>query len=318
MFKRLAVVGLAAFLCAGLAQAQEEAPVKRPHYIAVVGFTNLRPGTDTDWIGEGAAETVTNKLAGVTGLVPVERSQLKKLIEEQKLQVAELSNPQTAARLGKLLGASRVVIGTYACEGDGVLFNVRVVDVHTTLVLNAATFTGTRAKIFDTLYQLAQAVVDSFEKKVVMVDARPVVTEVPRSERMELTEQDRQCLRDWGTTNLVAYEAFSRGNAATDPDARIGWYTKAIQGDPRYAWAYNNRGNASWGKGQDDRAIQDYDRALQIKPDDADAYHNRAVAYYFKKEFNKAWEDVRRCQALGGQVKPEFLKLLREASGRTE
>ena len=55
MLRRIACVALMLLLCAAAARAQQEAPVRRPHYIALIGLTNLHPGTDTDWIGEGAA-----------------------------------------------------------------------------------------------------------------------------------------------------------------------------------------------------------------------------------------------------------------------
>ena len=143
--------------------------------IAVAGFKNLRPKTDTDWIGSGAAETLTSRLAGVPGLITVERSQMQRLAEEQGLQESDLVETKGATRVGKLLGAERVVIGTYAADGDVLLFNVRVVDVKTGVVLSAATVAGTRMKIFDTLVQLTEAVVKSFDKTVVVVDKRPSV-----------------------------------------------------------------------------------------------------------------------------------------------
>jgi len=49
-----------------------------------------------------------------------------------------------------------------------------------------------------------------------------------------------------------------------------------------------------------------------------DAYYNRGAAYYYKREYDQAWEDVHKAQSLGLQIRPDFLKALREASGRQE
>jgi tetratricopeptide (TPR) repeat protein len=84
------------------------------------------------------------------------------------------------------------------------------------------------------------------------------------------------------------------------------------------AGAYNNRGVTYVLIGQYDQAISDYTKAIEINPEFARAYNNRGVAYYFKGEYKKAWVDVSKAQSLGGQVNPEFLKALREASGRQE
>ena len=48
------------------------------------------------------------------------------------------------------------------------------------------------------------------------------------------------------------------------------------------------------------------------------AYFSRAVAYFYKKEYEEAWADVYRAQNLEYKVSPEFLKALRQASGRQE
>ena len=55
-------------------------------------------------------------------------------------------------------------------------------------------------------------------------------------------------------------------------------YDKAIELDPKYAAAYNNRGWVYYLKKDYARAIADYDRALQLDPNFALARNNRALA----------------------------------------
>ena len=102
-------------------------------------------------------------------------------------------------------------------------------------------------------------------------------------------------------------------------DKAISDYTKAIEINPKYADAYTNRGIAYDKKGHYDEAISDFTEAIELNPYlpvTSLAYVNRAVTYYHKEEYDKAWEDVHRAQSLGLQIPPEFLKMLREASGR--
>ena len=49
-------------------------------------------------------------------------------------------------------------------------------------------------------------------------------------------------------------------------------FDKAIQLNPNYDKAYNNRGGAFYNLGQYARAVQDFGKALELKPDYADAY----------------------------------------------
>ena len=93
-------------------------------------------------------------------------------------------------------------------------------------------------------------------------------------------------------------------------------YTRAIEINPRYAVAYNNRGLVYRKMGEYDRAISDYGNAVEINPGYALAYYNRANAYYQKGEYGRAWEDIHKAQSLGYPVSPGFLKTLREPTGR--
>jgi len=63
-------------------------------------------------------------------------------------------------------------------------------------------------------------------------------------------------------------------------------------------------------------SVSDYNKAIELDPRAADAYSNRGVAYWLKQEYARAWNDVYKAQSLGYHVHPEFLKALREASGR--
>ena len=93
-------------------------------------------------------------------------------------------------------------------------------------------------------------------------------------------------------------------------------YTRAIEMND--AAACINRGNTWEDKGNHDRAIADYSKAIELKPQYAEAYNHRANVFLQKKDYDKAWADVKKCQSLGGQVSPDLLKSLRQASGRNE
>ena len=75
-------------------------------------------------------------------------------------------------------------------------------------------------------------------------------------------------------------------------------------------------GIAYLNKGQFDRAISNFTKAIEVNPKFAMTYNNRAVCCFYKKEYDNAWNNVKKAQALGYQIHPKFLKMLREASGR--
>ncbi|MCP4364404.1 MAG: tetratricopeptide repeat protein [Planctomycetes bacterium] len=114
---------------------------------------------------------------------------------------------------------------------------------------------------------------------------------------------------------------YNRGNAHLhkgEYEEAISNYTKALEIEPQSAEVYASRGLAYSQIGQNDKAISDFNKALEINPQYALAYNNRAVVYYTIKEYDKAWKDVHKAQKLGYQANPEFIKALRDASGRNE
>jgi len=113
---------------------------------------------------------------------------------------------------------------------------------------------------------------------------------------------------------------YNRGVARfkkVETDRAISDFTKAIKMNPRFAMAYYYRAMAYHRKREYDQVIADYTKAIEIDPQRfAVAYAERAYIYYVKKEYDKAWEDVHKAESLGQEVRPQFLKTLREASGR--
>ena len=72
----------------------------------------------------------------------------------------------------------------------------------------------------------------------------------------------------------MAGEKYDKGD---DQDA-IEACNQAIQLNPNYADAYNDRGIARSNSGDKQGAIADYEQAIKIQPNNASAYDNRGIA----------------------------------------
>lgn len=64
------------------------------------------------------------------------------------------------------------------------------------------------------------------------------------------------------------------------------------------------------------RAIADFEEALKLAPRLADAYCNRGVAQLMQDKLAEAEADFARCRKLGGTLKPEAERLLRQQKDR--
>lgn len=91
---------------------------------------------------------------------------------------------------------------------------------------------------------------------------------------------------------LTAQEYFEKGQRSSSLDEQIANYDKAVELDPLFANAYNNRGLSYIDKGEFDRALRDFNTALHLDRQFAWAYSNRGMAYFHKGEYDNAIENL--------------------------
>jgi TolB-like protein len=118
-----------------LVVAQSNAPV-----VAVLYFDNNSFGKDRadyDGLGKGIADLLISDMAGNPAMRVVERDRLQSILQEQDLVKSKSIDPQTAVKLGKLLGAAYLVTGGFMSDGKGTLLvTSRVVSVETGAITN--------------------------------------------------------------------------------------------------------------------------------------------------------------------------------------
>jgi tetratricopeptide (TPR) repeat protein len=111
----------------------------------------------------------------------------------------------------------------------------------------------------------------------------------------------------------VTYEAFTYETGKEEDDwynkgchadkkkeyeKAIEYYTKAIELNPKFRAAYNNRGVAKYDLKRYKEAIEDYNKAIALFADDFDAYFNRGNAKYDLEHYLDAIEDYRKALEL--------------------
>lgn len=109
--------------------------------VAVMPFKDLSGSHKP--VGEAIRESVTSDLRSVPGVRVVERSEIDRVISEQKLQASEIdADPLATLRIGKLLGADLMTVGAYQQVGSRVRLTARFVNVETGEVVGTAKVDG--------------------------------------------------------------------------------------------------------------------------------------------------------------------------------
>lgn len=159
---RALVLGLGLGMLFAVARpAEAQTPDTRPG-IAVLPFYNggsIGPDReDLDAWQVGLQQMLITELSENPALRVVERSRLRELLDELELGRSDRVDPQTAARIGRLVGARYVITGVFMDVSGNVRMDARIVDGETSEILRAREVRGKRDDVYDLLVDLSNRV----------------------------------------------------------------------------------------------------------------------------------------------------------------
>ncbi len=144
---------LVAFAVPALVDAQAK-PV-----IAVLPFDNNSIGKDRadyDGIGKGMADMLITDMASNARIVVVERERIQALLTEQNLVRTGTIDPQTAVKLGKMIGAQYMITGGFMSDGRGTfILTARAIDVEKSTIVNPVRLTSKGDDVLGLMSQLS-------------------------------------------------------------------------------------------------------------------------------------------------------------------
>lgn len=110
--------------------------------IAVVDFTNTGGDSSFDYLSKTIPENLITSLAEQGDLKIVERGRLQEALKEMKLQLTDIVDEASAVRLGKAVGASAIIVGSFVNIGEKIRISSRLIDVQTATVITGRSATG--------------------------------------------------------------------------------------------------------------------------------------------------------------------------------
>jgi len=108
---------------------------------------------------------------------------------------------------------------------------------------------------------------------------------------------------DWNTQAVSLWKQAKY----TDSQKAVSLLKKAIQEDPQFAEAYNNRGNAYRDMKEYAMAMQDYNKAIGLNPNLKKAYNNRGNIYFDQRNFQMAIRDYNKAISIDDNYPLAFL-----------
>ena len=92
--------------------------------VAVLALRNLSPSARLEAMQDGFADILQANLGAINDVRLVERERLHAVLKEQNLSLSGLADPATAIKVGQLLGAERLVYGSFVELGKSLRLDV--------------------------------------------------------------------------------------------------------------------------------------------------------------------------------------------------
>jgi TolB-like protein len=108
-----------------------------------------------DALQKGIAGMLISELAGNPAARVLERDEIQKLLEEQNLGASGRVDPQTAAKVGKLVGARYVITGTFIDFYGDFRLDARLINVETSEIVKVESDRMQRDHLFDLIRTVA-------------------------------------------------------------------------------------------------------------------------------------------------------------------
>jgi len=192
-----------------------------PQAVAVFPLRYLGEDQKFAPLGKGLSEMLITDLGKVSQLKLLERIRLQTLLDEMALAKSDFFDQSTAPRFGKLLGAGRIIAGTYNVTGKDQLQT----DLLSWDVINRNfPAAATESAVLQNIFRLEKALVFTIIAGL----------------GIELTPEEREKIQFIPTQNLQAFLAYSRGlekEDAGDFKAAAGFYQQALKRDPNFGAA---------------------------------------------------------------------------------
>jgi len=132
--------------------------------IAIVDFKNTSRDQSLDYLEKAIPESIITSMAKDGRLEIVERSRLQDALSEMKLGMSGVVDEQTAVEVGRAVGASAILVGSYVRIGSMIQINARLIDVETSRIIKAD---SKRGRVGEEIFMLMDQMSMSMEEQLV-------------------------------------------------------------------------------------------------------------------------------------------------------
>jgi tetratricopeptide (TPR) repeat protein/TolB-like protein len=214
-----------------------------PPRVLVMPFENVTRDAKIFWLGEGAAVLLTDDLLAL-GVNAITRQERLEAFDRLQVPPAAALTDASVIRLGQLVGAAEVIVGSLRLEGDALVLHARSIALDAGRVKVDATERGPLPALFTT--------VDRIARKIAPAGAVPP---------MHAAE----------SPSLPAFEDYIKGVLAEEPDTAVSYLDAALKLQPTF-----DRARLALWQVYDDQGEQEQALAVVAQVPESSPYSLRA------------------------------------------
>lgn len=184
--------------------------------VAITDFSNVGQIKELDLLGKGLAAMLITDISKARSITVVERAKIQSLLDEMRLPGVDAT---TAARPGYLLGASKIITGSFlSLDGKSIDIVSSLTMTKTQTSRPSKSVSGPMEKLFEIEKELAFGILDDLG--------------------VILTEAEKNAIMKTPTQSFEAFMAYSRGLNYMDKGMfreAAQEFQKALQADPNFS-----------------------------------------------------------------------------------
>lgn len=191
---RLIFILMMLFVTLPNAWAEEQAPS-----VAILYFNYDGQDAQLQVLKKGLAQMLISHVQpGVPSVKIVERERLEDILKELELGTSGKIDPDTAAKVGKLIGARYLVVGSYFDLFGSLRIDSRLLNVETGEIIASVGANGAMEDFF----ALESTVVDGLQKELLKLEPITVNTKSPPAKK---TSKPKALPKKVNTATIVTY-----------------------------------------------------------------------------------------------------------------
>lgn len=228
-----ALLVFACSTCAGRAIAQPAASTR----ILVMPFENVTRDSRIVWLGEASAVLLADDLNAL-GASAITRDERREAFERLQVPPAASLTDATVIRIGQIVGASQVVVGSLQTEGDDLVVRARSIAIDAARIQMNVAERGAIPDLFGMFERMARKLAPAGSGGNIETKNPPV----------------------------AAFENYIKGLLAETPATAVNYLTAALQADPEFDRARLALWSVYEDEGNHERALDAVSRVAATSP----------------------------------------------------